>query len=179
MPTLIHNQVTVSVGPLEIACHELTALTLEDAPEIFRAVVHFFPNPDPVETAHEICDILRDGCNLERSHEHLFVLLYFNRVIEKLKLGSSLHSCLLPLPKARFSLAGCHSSVTVDFAFWTGKRFVVVFIHESPFDRHGREEGGLLKAWGFEVFGLMADEFETRGLMGETGLNILGALRLR
>jgi hypothetical protein len=180
MPTLIHSQVTVSFGRLEIVCEENHALTLGNAPQIFPAAgALLIDNPDPIETAEEICDILREGCELRGSHEHLFLLLYFNRAIERLKSGAPLGSALLPLPKTRFSMAGVQNPPTVDFAFWTGERFVVVFIHESPFDQHGRTEGTLLKIWGFEVFCLRADELELCGLTGETGLKILDAVQLR
>jgi len=180
MPTLIHNQVSVSVGGSEIACEDALALTLRDAPKTFPAVSPFFwLYSDPIERTHEICDTLRETCQLEGSHEHLFLLLYFNRVIEKLKSKAFLKDVLLPLPKARFSLPEVRKSVPVDFAFWTGERFVAVFIHESPFDLHGRSVEALLKIWGFEVFCLVADEFETRGLMGDTGRRILETLQLR
>ncbi len=155
------------------------ALTLEDTPEVFPdALDRFLRGHDPVETADNICEMLRDECELERSHEHLFLLLYFSRVTEAIKAGGSLRSALLPLPKARFSLAGDQHSVTVDFAFWTGQRYVAVFIHESRFDQPLPEDAGLLKIWGFDVFCLKADEFETRGLTGNTGQKILEALHL-
>jgi hypothetical protein len=176
---LIHNQVSVSVGGSEIACEDDIALTLRDAPKTFPAVSPvFWLSSDSIERSHGICDTLRERCQLDGSHEHLFLLLYFNRVIEKLKSKAFLKDVLLPLPKAQFSLADEHTSVTVDFAFWTGDRFVAVFIHESAFDLHGRSSESLLKIWGFDVFCLVADEFETRGLMGDTGRQILEAVNL-
>jgi len=179
MPTLINQQVTLSFGRLEIACRSGTPLTLEDAPEIFPATAASFEHvPDPIQMAHEICDTLREGCGLQGSHEHLFLLLYFNLVIEGLKSGAPLHSALLPLPKTRFTMTSQHKSITVDFGFWTGQRFIAVFIHESSIDQHRRAEEALLKVWGFDVFCLKADEFETRGLMGETGMKILEAVHL-
>jgi hypothetical protein len=180
MPTLILSQVTLSFGRLEIVCEENRAVTLEDASRIFPvAGALLIENPDPIETADEICDILREGCELRGSHEHLFLLLYFSRAIKRLKSGAPLSSALLPLPKTRFSMAGVQNPLTVDFAFWTGDRFVVVFIRESPFDQHGRTEEALLKIWGFDVFCLRADEVEMCGLGGDTGLKILDALHLR
>src|SRR5262245_32599152 len=99
MPTLIHSQVTLSFGRLEIICEGNHALTLEDAPQVFPAAsALLIDNPDPIETAEEICDILREGSELQGSHEHLFLLLYFNRAIERLKAGAPLGSALLPLP---------------------------------------------------------------------------------
>jgi hypothetical protein len=179
MPTLIQNQVTLSFGRLEISCAGQSALTLENLLDVFPTkALPFSYHPDPAEAAYEVCDILRERCSLRGSHEHLFLLLYFNRVIERMKSGAVVSNALLPLPKARFSMAGRQNSVMVDFAFWTGERFVAVFIHESPFDRHGRLEESLLKVWGFDVYCLMAEEFETRGLMGDTGRKILAALDL-
>ena len=180
MPTLILSQVTLLFGRLEIMCDENSALTLENAAHIFPAAGALLTeNPDPIETANEICDILREGCELRGSHEHLFLLLYFNRAIKRLESGAGLNSALLPLPKTRFSMAGVQNPVTVDFGFWTGDRFVVVFIRESPFDQHGRTEEALLKIWGFDVFSLSADEVERCGLDGATGLKILDAVHLR
>jgi hypothetical protein len=180
MPTLILSQVTLSFGRMEIVCEENHALTLENAAQIFPAAgALLMENPDPIETAHEICDILREGSELRGSHEHLFLLLYFNLAIKRLESGAQLNSALLPLPKTRFSMVGVKNPLTVDFAFWTGDRFVVVFIRESPFDQHGRMEEGLLRIWGFDVFTLRADEVEMCGLGGATGLKILDAVHLR
>ena len=180
MPITVHNQVNVSFGDLEIVCENHKPLTLRDALDVFPTSATLIDQYfiDTAEIVHEICDILREGCHLQGSHEHLFLLLYFNRVSEKLRSGMSLSSIYLPLPKARFSI-GEQRSISVDFVFWTGERFIAVFIHESSYDRHGRAEEGLLKVWGFDVYCLMADEFETRGLMGVTGLKILDELRLR
>jgi hypothetical protein len=179
MPTLIHNQVILSFGRLEVSCAGQPAITLENTPDVFPTkALPFSYHPDPVEAAYEICDLLREKCALHGSHEHLFLLLYFNRVVERMKSEAVLSPALLPLPKARFSVAGRQNSIMVDFAFWTGERFVAIFIHESPFDQHGRFEEALLKVWGFDVYCLTAEEFETRGLMGDTGRNILDALGL-
>jgi len=179
VPTLIHSQVLISSGQLEIAPEERRALTLEDAPEVFRAGPDpAGSNPNPIEAAFHICEILRGQCKLHRSHEHLFLLLYFDRVIEKLALGCTLRGTLLPLPKTRFSMAGdAQTAVTADFAFWTGRRFITVFIRESRFDEDCPEER-LLKLWGFEVYRLMADQLETRGLATDAGAKILDALWL-
>jgi hypothetical protein len=179
MPTLIRHQISVSFGHLEIACAEGIALTLNDAPELFPATATLCRSElDSVETAFEICDTLRD-CELESSHEHLFLLLYFNWLTEKLKAGASLRDVFLPLPKTRFTVAGETESVTVDFAFWTGERFVAVFIHHNPFDPAVRAKIGLLKIWGFDVYAFVSDEFEVRGLMGSAGLKLLSTLGLR
>ena len=103
---LIHNQVSVSVGGSEIACEDDIALTLRDAPKTFPAVSPvFWLSSDSIERSHGICDTLRERCQLDGSHEHLFLLLYFNRVIEKLKSKAFLKDVLLPLPKAQLSLA--------------------------------------------------------------------------
>jgi len=180
MPTVLHTRISFPFGHLELACEEQGALTLEDASKIFPAAADsFVRSPNPVDTAYEICETLREGCELQGSHEHLFLLLYFNQAIEKLESGSLLRDALLPLPKVRVSVAGESKPVTVDFAFWTGQHLVAVFIDEGRFRRHSNIEEGFLKVWGFEVFCLMADEFETRGLMGETGQKILEALSLR
>jgi hypothetical protein len=179
VPTLIHSQVLIPSGPLEIAPEERRAITLEDAPEVFRAGPDTAGyNPNPIEAAFHVCEILRSQFKLHRSHEHLFLLLYFDRVIEKLASGSTLRGALLPLPKARFSTAGDdQTSVTADFAFWTGRRFIAAFIRESRFDEDCPEER-LLKLWGFEVYRLMADQLETRGLATEAGAKLLDALWL-
>jgi hypothetical protein len=102
--------------------------------------------------------------------------LYFDQVIEQLHTGATLRSALLPLPNAEFSDTG-EAFVTADFAFWTGRHFVTVFIRESRFDRHWFREERLLRTWGFEVFQLMAEHLETRGLSGDIGEKILEALR--
>ena len=180
MPTLILSQVTLSFGRLEFSCEQNRALTLEDASQIFPAAGALLSeNPDSIEAADEICNILREGCELRGSHEHLFLLLYFSHAIKRLTFGAPLTSALLPFPKARFSMAGVQNPLTVDFAFWTGERFVVVFIRESPFDEHGRTEEALLKIWGFDVFSLSAQEVEMWGLSGDTGVKILDAVHLR
>jgi hypothetical protein len=179
MPTLIFNQVTLSFGRFEIACGERRPVTLGELPDIFPdASALLRQHSDPVEIVHEICDIVREGCELEGSHEHLFLMLYFGRVIEKLKDGLLPRDVLLPLPKTQFALGEERKFVTVDFAFWTGERFIAVFIHESTFELSGDKER-LLRMWGFDVFCLVADEFEMQGLSGEAGLRILDAVHLR
>jgi len=177
--TLIHSQVRIPSGHLEIAPEEHKALTLEDAPQVFREATDPSGfNPNPIDMAYHVCEMLRSQCKLHRSHEHLFLLLYFDRVIEKLTAGSTLRGALLPLPKARFSMAGdVQSAVTADFAFWTGRRFVTVFIRESRFDQDSSEER-LLKMWGIDVHRLMADQIETRGLSTEAGAKLLEVLWL-
>jgi hypothetical protein len=180
VPTLIHSQVRIPSGHLEIAPEEHKALTLDDARDVFREASD--PSgykPNPIDRAFHVCEVLRSQCKLQRSHEHLFLLLYFDRVIEKLTTGSTLRGALLPLPKARFSIAGdAQNAVTADFAFWTGRRFVTVFIRESRFDHECSEER-LLKLWGFEVYRFMADQIETRGLLTEAGAKLLNALWLQ
>src|SRR5262249_41071606 len=159
------------------ACEEGSGLTLQDAPELFPDAASLFRfECDLVERAHEICDTLRD-CEHQGSGQHLFLLLYFGRMIESLKAGASLGDIFLPLPKARFAIAGEHDSITVDFGFWTGERFVVVLFQEDPADPHERARAGLLRIWGFDVFRLVADEFETQGLSGNTGRQILESLK--
>ena len=179
MPTVIHSQVVIPTGPLDIAPEEHRALTLEDAPEVFKeALDPSGSNPDPIETAFHVSDLLRSQCKLHRSHEHLFLLLYFDRVIEKLSSGCTLRGTLLPLPKARFSMSRDEqTAVTTDFAFWTGRRFATVFIRESRFDQDCSEER-FLKLWGFDVYQLMADQLETRGLATDAGTKVLDALWL-
>src|SRR5262245_30698607 len=136
VPTLIHSHVLIPSGQLETAPAERRALTLEDAPEVLQTVLDPAGyDPNPIETAFHVCEILRGQFKLQRSHEHLFLLLYFDRVIAKLASGCTLRGTLLPLPKARFSMSGDdQTAVTSDFAFWTGRRFVTVFIRESRFD---------------------------------------------
>ena len=179
MPTVIQSHVIIPSGQFEIA-RDHRALTLEDVPEIFPAGANSWGgNPNPIETAYQISDMLRSQCKLQGSHEHLFLLLYFDRAIEKLNSGATLRSILLPLPKARFSLAGEEqTSVTTDFAFWTGRRFATVFIRESWFDHDLPVDERRLKLWGLEVFRLMADQLETRGLSSEAGARLLDALWL-
>jgi hypothetical protein len=178
MPTLIFNEVTVSFGKFDVTCDERRPVTLAALPDLFpEAAASLRHQCDPAEIVHEICDIVREGCELEGSHEHLFLMLYFGRVIEKLNNGLRPRDILLPLPKTQFALGVERKFVTVDFAFWTGERFIVIFIHESTFDL-SRQKERLLHIWGFDVFSLRADEFETVGLMGDTGIKILEALRL-
>jgi hypothetical protein len=177
MPITVHNRVIVSFGEHEVTCEKDHPLTLLDALDIFPSIAcvldYDCSTPD---FADEICDVLREASDLEGSHEHLFLLLYFNRLIEKLKTGLSLSNALLPLPQARVSI-GQQKPISADFIFWTGERFVAIFIHESPYDRKTQDETSL-RTWGFEVFSLMAPEFEMRGLMGDTGIKILRALGL-
>jgi hypothetical protein len=179
VPTLINSHVIIPSGQFEIP-PDHRALTLEDAPEIFPDSANFcWGNPNPIETAYQISDMLRSQCKLQGSHEHLFLLLYFDRVIEKLSSGATFRCILLPLPKARFSPAGDdQTSVTADFAFWTGRRFATLFIRESRFDQDLSPDERLLKIWGLEVFRLMADQLETRGLSNEAGTRVLDALWL-
>ena len=180
MPTLIQSQIVIPSGLLEIRPEGRRAVTLEDAPEVFPETRDpHGHSSDPVETAYHVFEVLRSQCGLQRSHEHLFLLLYFDRIVEKLSSGATLRAALLPLPKARFSMCGDeHRPVSVDFAFWTGRRFVTVFICESRFNEDSAEER-FLRVWGCEVFRLMADQLETRGLVGESGSKILDALWLR
>src|SRR5262245_13303298 len=179
VPTLIHSHVVIPSGQFEIA-PDHRALTLEDVPEIFPSSANSCGGkPNPIETAYQISDMLRRECLLQGSHQHLFLLLYFDRVIEKLSSGWTLRCILLPLPKARFSLAGGdQTSSTTDFAFWTGRRFTTVFIRESRFDQDISAEERLLKMWGLDVFQLMADQLETRGLSNEAGERLLDTLWL-
>jgi hypothetical protein len=180
VPTLINSHVIIPSGQFEIP-PDHRAITLEDAAEIFPDTANFCgSDPNPIETAYQISDMLRSKCKLQGSHEHLFLLLYFDRVIEKLSSGATLRCILLPLPKARFSPASDdRTSVTADFAFWTGRRFATVFIRESRFDQDLSPDERLLKTWGLEVFRLMADQLETRGLSNEAGTRVLDALWLR
>src|SRR5262245_49613493 len=134
MPAVIHNPVVMPFGPLEIARERRSALTLADAQQVLPGVVPFGRRQSPVETAYELCEILRTRCELCGSHEHLFLLLYFDQVIRQLYSGAGLSSVLMPLPKAQFP-AG-EGFITADFAFWTGQRFVTVFIRESRLDPH-------------------------------------------
>jgi len=176
MPTLIQSQVVLPFGRLDTACEDRRPLTLADAPRIFPAAIR--PEGDPFEFADATCEMLRTECELQGSHEHLFLLLYFNRVIDKMKQGGIWTKALLPLPNARFSMGNDQSSVKVDFAFWTGRKLIAVFIDENRL-RQRTDEVRLLKAWGFDVYVMMADEFETRGLMGDVGLKVLDAVGLR
>jgi hypothetical protein len=176
MPSLIHSQVVVPFGQGDIATEEHGPLTLEDAPQVFPGFDTLGPNSNLIEAAYQISEMLRGRCELQGSHEHLFLLLYFDRVIESLNAGSTLRDALLPLPKARFSLVGESSAITTDFAFWTGRRFVTVFIQESCFGQDLSVEERLLKLWGLEVFRLMADQLETHGLKGEIGAKLFDAL---
>jgi hypothetical protein len=176
---IIHSQVVIPTGPLDIAPEDHRALTLDDAAAVFHEVPDpSGSNPNPIETAFHVSELLRGQCKLHRSHEHLFLLLYFDRVIQKLNSGCPLRGTLLPLPKARFSMSRDEqTAVTTDFAFWTGRRFASVFIRESRFDQDCSEER-FLKLWGFEVFRLMADQLETRGLATDAGAKVLDALWL-
>jgi hypothetical protein len=100
-------------------------------------------------------------------------------VVEALKAGASPKKVLLPMPKARFCTMSAGQAIPVDFVFWTGERFVAIFLHESSFDQDQRKDEMIsLRIWGVEVFSLMADEFETYGLMSETGMKIREAIRL-
>ena len=180
MPASIHTGVIIPFGRVEFERERRTALTLEDLPRIVPECADELKGmSDPVETSHCICENLRRLSPLEGSHEHLFLLLYFDRVIQKLKSGAGLRDIFLPLPKTRFLIFGEQNSIDVDFAFWTGKQFVVVCIQETTLTRSRLAEECWLKLLGIDVFRLMADEFETRGLFGETGLSILDALGLR
>src|SRR5262249_39604404 len=161
--------ITLTFGHIDIPCESRSALTLIGGLNIFPSIallLHY--DCEPVDFAHELCDVLRETCCLKGSHEHLFLLLYFNRIIEKLRLGFPICNVLLPLPKARFYFRD-QNSITTDFVFWTGERFVAVFMHESTYDHQGRADEAMLKARGFEVYSLIATEFESRGLMGDTG----------
>jgi len=180
VPTLINSHVIIPSGQFEIPPGH-KAITLEDAPEIFPGTANFCEgNPNPIEMAYQISDMLRSKSKLQGSHEHLFLLLYFDRVIEKLSSGATLRCILLPLPKARFSPVGYNrASVTADFAFWTGHRFATIFIRESRFDQDLSPDERLLKMWGLDVFRLMADQLETRGLSNEAGTRVLDALWLQ
>jgi hypothetical protein len=179
VPALIHSQVVIPTGPLEIAPEHHRALTVEDADEVFReAADPAGYNPNPIEMALHVSEMLRNQCKLQRSHEHLFLVLYFDRVLEKLNSGCTLRGVLLPLPRVRFSMPGDEqNAVIADFAFWTGRRFTTAFVRESRFDQDSSEER-LLKLWGFDVFRLMADQLETRGLMTDAGAKLLEALWL-
>jgi hypothetical protein len=174
MPTLIQRQIVLPFGRLDTACKDRRPLTLTDVARVFPAASK--PEADPFEFADTTCEMLRTECDLQGSHEHLFLLLYFNRVIEKVKLGANLSKALLPLPNARLFMGT--DSVKVDFAFWTGQKFIAVFIDESRL-RQRKDEVRLLKAWGDDVYIMLADEFETGGLMNDVGLAILKAVGLR
>jgi hypothetical protein len=180
MPTSMHTDVIVPFGRVEFARERRRALTLEDLPQVVPGAADALKGmSDPVESSHQMCDILRRLCQLQGSHEHLFLLLYFDRVIHKLKSGATLRDILLPLPKTRFAFASDTNVVQADFAFWTGRNFVVVYVQEARIYQDRSVEERRLKLFGFDVFRLMADEFETRGLFGQTGLNILEAVGLR
>src|SRR6185503_11315320 len=98
MPTTAHHQVMVCLEHLEIPCEQRAPLTLIDALDIFPSIALLLDyDCDPTEFAHEVCDVLREACALTRSHEHLFMLLYFSRAIEKIRLGLPPTEVLLPL----------------------------------------------------------------------------------
>lgn len=177
MPAVIHNPVVMPFGPVDFARERRSALTLADAVQVLPGVPASTRRQSPVETAYELCEILRTQCELRGSHDHLFLLLYFDHVIRQLYSGAGLHNVLVPLPNAQFPTA--EGSITADFAFWTGQRFVIVFIRESSFDPDWSKQERLLKSWGFEVFQLMAEQIETRGLSDENGAKVLEALRIQ
>lgn len=171
-------RVVLPIGGLDIGLDQRLALTLADVRIIFPAVAHYLPTQGhPVQRAYDICDMLRNYCEVRGSHEHLFLLLYFDHVVKNLRSDVTLSTALLPLPNARFFLTDDPKGMTVDFLFWTGRRFVGVFISAGGFEKIGSAEDRLLNLWGSNVFRLMANELETQGLAGQTGLKIVHALQ--
>src|SRR5689334_1280719 len=129
MPITVHNRVTVSFGEHEVVCEKEQPLTLIDGLDIFPSIAFVLDYEcSTSDFADEICDVLREASDLESSHQHLFLLLYFNRVIDELGTGFPISNALLPLPQARISI-GQQRPVSADFIFWTGDRFIAIFIH--------------------------------------------------
>jgi hypothetical protein len=136
--------------------------------------------PDFLNT---LCDMLRNSCELQGSHEHLFLMLYFEQLAhiygfgasaaaDKSSLSTILSNALMPLPKAHFHLSDFSSSVsrdhqrqciTIDFAFWTGRRFLAVFVGDSGVENHSLDEK-LLRFWGVDTFRVSPRQLETIGL---------------
>jgi hypothetical protein len=176
VPISIHSQVLLSYGRLDIA-YQPDPLTLKDAWVIFPSADDFTTTTgrDAALIADDICELLRHRCGLKRSHEHLFLSLYF-QFVEGFKSPAALSSALLPLPKARLFSVEDLKPITVDFAFWTGTRFVCIFIGENRQDAALSRDERLLKLWGFDVFRLQAEELETRGLASRSGARLLRVL---
>ena len=141
---------------------ENSAVTLDNVPAVFPAPAHACPTTrDPVNAVYSICETLRTRCELEGIHELLFLTLYFDRVAVMAGTEPQ-RKALLPLPKAHFCFP--QKTVRVDFAFWTGRRFVAVFIDVARLQSGGAADEKLLRSYGFEVLRLRADQIETRGL---------------
>src|SRR5262249_15730969 len=126
-----------------------------------------FLDHDSLDYLHCMCDSLRSNCELQSSYEHLFLSLYFDQVWEAHQTrGRSIAGCLMPLPQTHLYLTDfseriegkCQQKcVNVDFAFWTGQRFLAVQIGEPPGEDRSRDER-LLRFWGIECLRMAEDE---------------------
>ena len=155
-----HQDRNTNSGVAPFVCIHPTqgvAITLEHFPSIFSAPDLLREN-DLTESLFDICETLR--AQVQRSHEHLFLMLYFDQIAEMLKIQR--RSALLPLPKThltepRGDNAGepGQKCIRADFAFWTGNRLAAVMIDETQPQHDCLSEDRLLRRWGVTVFRLM------------------------
>jgi len=140
----------------------LMGVTLKQFAEVFPAAGKALLIEDPLEYLHSMSDLLRTHCELQTSYEHLFLTLYFDELWEARKGDSdAVAGSLMPLPQTHLYLTDfshlisgqCEQKcVKVDFAFWTGRRFVAVRL-DSRGERDERiiNDERLLRFWGIEL----------------------------
>jgi hypothetical protein len=164
------KRIAVTLDQVSAACSLLGGMTLQE---------------DPVELLCTMCDTLRTHCELQGSHEHLFLMLYFDQLREVFRpdplAGSQpavteaqLRRALMPLPKAHFYLGDSSSAppeectdkcVVVDFVFWTGRRFIAILIRDQGGPKQtAASTERRLQLWGMKTFMVTADHIENRGL---------------
>lgn len=156
-----------------------TGVTLEQFGIISPSTSHSLLADDPLQYLHSLCDLLRTDCELQTCYEHLFLTLYFDLLWEAHgAFDARLARSLVPLPQTHLYLtdfsnliAGkCEQKcVKVDFAFWTGQRFLAVQIDPSRDDR--TQDGRLLRLWGIELIRLAGDEIGPAALKKFVGGN--------
>lgn len=162
-----------SEGPcLHIDRSKCAAVTLDQFSTAFPAWRELLLNTDPLNSPDIICEILRTDCELQSSSEHLFLTLYFDQLNEILRfqargtndrsiVSALMRRSLMPLPQTHLYLTDfsalasgdCRQRcVKVDFAFWTGQRFVAVLADEPGHCEDREQEERLLRFWGLEIF---------------------------
>jgi hypothetical protein len=151
----------------------ITGFTLDQCSGMFSLDNLSDPADETLDYLHSLCDLLRGNCELHSSYQHLFLTLYFDQVWEEhCASGKPLGRCLMPLPQTHFYLTDfsdllegkCQQKcVRVDFAFWTGQRFLAIQITEPTDDDRIRDER-LLRFWGIDFIRMPEEEISDKAV---------------
>jgi hypothetical protein len=160
----------------------LMGVTLKQFAEAFPSAGQELLEQDPEEYLQSMSDLLRTHCELQTSYEHLFVTLYFDALWEAHKGdGAALAGSLMPLPQTHMYLTDFSNLISgqceqkclkVDFAFWTGQRFVAVRL-DGRGERDDRNDERLLRFWGIELVRISEDDVSAAAVRRFVGPELL------